>query len=63
MSVSSNVANDGPPASDRVMESRSGQGSPHVGISSQHEYHLNDRTLNMGYDSELELKRIEHFDI
>ena len=43
MSVSSNVADDSPPGSDLVVETRSGQGSPHVGVASSHEYPLHKR--------------------
>ena len=60
MFASSNVANDGPPAPDRVVESTQQvrSGSLHVCISSQHEYHLHDRTPNRGY--KLELKQIPY---
>ena len=45
MSVSSNVANDGSPAPDHVLETSSGltQRSPHVGAASQHEYSLHKK--------------------
>ena len=43
MFVPSNVANGGPPVPDHVVETRSNQGSPHVGVASQHEYSLHKR--------------------
>ena len=43
MFVSSNVANGSPPVPDHVVETRSDQGSPHVGVASRHEYSLHER--------------------
>ena len=43
MFVPSNVANGSPPVLDHVVETRSDQGSPHVGVASRHEYSLHER--------------------
>ena len=43
MFVPSNVANGSTPVPDHVVETRSDQGSPHVGVASRHEYSLHER--------------------
>ena len=46
------MANDGRPVPDHVMEIRSDQGSPRVGVASQHEYSLHER-VPVGVNSKL----------
>ena len=48
MTDASNVANDSPTVVDRVVETRSGQGSPQVGIASSPEYFLHKKAHNRG---------------
>ena len=43
MFVPSNVANGSPSVPDHVVETRSDQRSPHIGVASRHEYSLHER--------------------